>query len=162
MPIDINQRLAKKDVFKDIDGEIDQIWAEALQMFKDGEPLFLSTEAEKLAKVEQIKHSEVDERKGLLEQYLNRKLPENWGNLDLYERRLFLEADNYEGVSERDYVCIAEVWCECLGKNKEDMSRYNTREVNDIMRALPDWEPSNSTRNFKLYGKQKYYSRKLY
>lgn len=162
MPIDINQRRALKDVFVDLDLEIDQIWAEAVHLFKTGEKLFLSPEAEALAKVEQVKHSEVDERKGLLEQYLERKLPANWEDLDIYERRTHLEDPLSGGIYDRDYVCIAEVWCECLGKNKEDMSRYNTRELNDIMRALPDWEPSNSTRNFKIYGKQKYYAKKLY
>ena len=162
MPIDINQHRALKDVFVDLDLEIDQIWAEAVHLFKAGEKLFLSPEAETLAKVEQVKHSEVDERKGLLEQYLDRKLPANWDELDVYERQNYLTDPLSAGTVDRDYVCIAEIWCECLGKNKEDMSRYNTRELNDIMRALPDWEPSNSTRNFKIYGKQKYYAKKLY
>lgn len=40
------------------------------------------------------------------------------------------------------------------------MSRYNTREVNEILRSLPEWEAIASTKNFPLYGKQKYYKRK--
>jgi hypothetical protein len=162
MPIDINQHKATKDVWTDLDDEIDLIWAEAVELYRNGEKLFLSENAEGLAKTEQIKHSEVDERKGLIEQFLDKKLPDDWNDKDLYERRAYLEDPISGGTVVRDYTCIAEIWCECLGKNKEDMSRYNTRDLNDIMRGLQDWEPSASTKNFSLYGKQKYYTRKLY
>ena len=50
---------------------------------------------------------------------------------------------------------------ECLGRKKDDMTKYNTREINDIMRtALTNWEYVNSTKNFSIYGKQKYYKRR--
>jgi hypothetical protein len=55
---------------------------------------------------------------------------------------------------------MAEIWCECLGKAKEDMSRYNTREINDIMKSLEGWEFKATTKNFGYYGKQKYYARR--
>jgi hypothetical protein len=60
----------------------------------------------------------------------------------------------------RTEVCVAEVWCECLGKEKEDMSRYNTRDINDILRGIQNWEGQNSTKMFPIYGKQKYYKLK--
>ena len=63
---------------------------------------------------------------------------------------------------ETVHIYVAEIWCECLGKDKEDMDRYKTREINNILRSLDEWEQSRSTKNFKIYGKQKYYSRKLY
>lgn len=161
MPININQATATKNIFSDLDKEVDQIWAEAVKLFKDGEKLFLSSEAESIAKNEQSKHSEVDDRKGIVEQFLDRKLPKDWKKMDLFTRKAYLEDDKSQGEIERDYVCIAEIWCECLGKAKEDMSRYNTRELNDLMRSLQNWEPMNSTKNFEIYGKQKYYARKL-
>lgn len=160
MPIDVNVDLIMKDVWVDLDGEVNQIWAEAMVLFKKGETLYLSDEAERIAKNEQMKHCEVDERKGLIEQYLDVRLPENWNERDIFERRIYLESDDTKG-SQRDVVCMAEIWCECLGKNKEDMSRYNTREINDIMKSLQGWEYNATTKNFKNYGKQKYYSRKL-
>jgi predicted P-loop ATPase len=166
MPVDIhNVKLTENPklmaLLKD-PNTIDQLWAEAMFLYRKGEKLYLSSDAEKIATVEQKKHSETDERRGLIEAYLNRLLPENWDTLDLYERRAYLEDPLSEkGKSERVFTCIAEVWCECLGKNKEDMDRYKTREINDILRGLDEWEHINSTRNFKIYGKQKYYARKL-
>lgn len=160
-PADVRIEKIKKDVWTDLDGEIDQIWAEAVALFNKGETLFLSKEAEKLAKTEQHKHSETDERRGLIEQYLDTRLPKDWEKMDVFLRRDFLTDDKQEGQYIRDYVCMAEIWCECLGKEKENMSRYNTREINDIMKSLEDWEYHTTTKNFKLYGKQKYYARKL-
>lgn len=162
MPIDVRTEFVKKSVADDLtQEEVDQIWAEAYQIYLKNEPLYLTGEEDIIAKVEQHKHSEIDERKGLIEQYLNTKLPDNWDKMDLYDRRNWLEdplAKN--GVNQKDFVCIAEIWCECLGKDKNDMSRYNTREVNEIMRSLTEWESVSSTKNFSIYGKQKYYKRK--
>ena len=162
-PIDIVVERATKSVFDDLtESEVDQIWAEAMVIYKKGEQLFLSGDAKAIAEHEQHEHSENDERSGIIENYLDRLLPVDWDTLDLYERRAFLDDPlGANGTVERDYVCVAEVWCECLGKNREDMDRYKTREINDILRSLKNWGQCKSTRNFKLYGKQKYYVRKI-
>lgn len=161
MPVDIIKSNIKKDVFSDLDSEVDQIWAEAYYLFQKKESLFLSKEAETIARNEQINHSEMDERKGIIEQYLDRKLPNDWDLKDIFERKEFLMDPLSGGDHTKDAVCMAEIWCECLGKDKDSMNRYNTREINDIMKSMEGWEYVNSTRNFKIYGKQKYYIRKL-
>lgn len=162
LPIDVRPEYAVKNVADELTGEeVDQIWAEAYEMYKQGEPLYMTGEEDTIAKIEQHRHSEQDERKGIIEEYLNAKYPADWDAMDLYDRRKWL-ADplSQAGTVQRDYVCVAEIWCECLNKEKNDMSRYNTRDINDIMRSLPEWEISASTKNFPIYGKQKYYKRK--
>lgn len=166
MPVDIwNKKLIDNEELKEFltnDYEIDQVWAEAVHLFRKGEKLYLSSESEKIATVEQSMHSEVDERRGIIEAYLDRLLPTNWDDMDIFERRNYLEGPlSPNGKIQRDYVCVAEIWCECLGKAKEDMDRYKTREINDILRGLDGWEQIGTTRTFPLYGKQKYYARKL-
>lgn len=162
LPIDVRPEYATKNVAEELtDEEVDQIWAEAYEMYKQGEPLYMTGEEDMIAKIEQHKHSEQDERKGIIEEYLNTKFPDDWDKMDLYDRRRWLEDPlSKNGTIQKDFVCIAEVWCECLGKDKTEMSRYNTREVNEILRSLPEWEAIASTKNFPLYGKQKYYKRK--
>lgn len=161
-PVDIRPEFATKSVINDLTPEeVAQIWAEAYQLYIEGEPLFFDAEEGALARAEQHKHTATDERRGVIEAYLEKYLPDDWNNKDLYDRREWLDdplANN--GTWKRDYICMAEIWCECLGKDKTDMSRYNTREINDIMRSLTDWEFIPSTRNFPIYGKQKYYRRK--
>jgi hypothetical protein len=162
MPIDVRPEFVTKSVVDDLtDYEVDQVWAEAYQLYLNGEPLYLIGEEDKFAKIEQHRHAEADERQGLVEEYLSRLYPANWDTLDIFERRRWLEDPlSKKGQVPKDFVCVAEIWCECLGKDKTDMSRYNTRDINEILRSLPDWEPVASTKNFAIYGKQKYYKRK--
>lgn len=161
-PIDIHEESRTKSVKDDMtDYEVDQIWAEAYELWKDGEMLYFDEEEMALARESQHNHSATDERKGLIESYLNRLYPDNWNELDIYDRRSWLDNPLSEkGTKPKDVVCTAEIWCECLGKDKNDMSRYNTREINNIMASLDDWEFVSSTRTFSNYGKQKYYKRK--
>ena len=162
LPIDVRPEYATKNVAQELtEEEVDQVWAEAYEMYKQGESLYMTGEEDIIAKIEQHKHSEQDERKGIIEEYLNAKYPDNWPNMDLYDRRRWLEDPlSQTGIIQKDFVCVAEIWCECLGKEKNDMTRYNTRDINDILRSLPEWEASTSTKNFSIYGKQKYYKRK--
>lgn len=160
-PVDINPKNATKSILNDLtQNEIDQIWAEAYQIWLTGENLYFNEIESALAKIEQKKHLATDERRGIIEDFIEKPLPDDWYNKDLYERRAWLDDPLTKiGTVKREYVCIAEIWCECLHKEKNDMSRYNTREINDILRDLHNWEFIASTRNFSLYGKQKYYKR---
>lgn len=165
LPMDIhNVKLIDNPALKEFlssKAEIDQVWAEAVALFKDGEPLHLSKDAEAIAEGEQRNHSETDERQGLIEKYLDTPLTPDWPTLDIYERRARLDADELtpKGSQLREFVCVAEVWCECLGKEKTDMDKYKTREINDILKSLYGWEQVKSTKNFPIYGTQKYYKR---
>lgn len=165
IPVDIqNIKLTDNSALRDFlddKNEIDQVWAEAVMLYKKGEPLFLSKETEVLAETEQKIHSDFDERTGIIEKYLNKLLPGDWDKKDIYQRREYYEDELVEkGDQMRQFVCVAEVWSECLGKDKKDIDRYKTREINDILRSLDNWEQLKSTKNFAIYGKQKYYARK--
>lgn len=162
MPIDVRKKYVTKSVMLDLtQDEIDQVWAEAYGLYKQGEALYLVNDEDMIAKSEQRKHAEVDERKGIIEDYLDKKYPEDWDTMDLFDRRSWLDSPIAKnGTVQKNYVCVAEVWCECLGKDKNDMSRYNTRDINEILKSLSNWELSTSTKTFPLYGKQKYYKRK--
>ena len=161
MPIDIDASAATKSIFDITNKSIDQIWAEAVERYSPGMKLILSEDATKIAKIEQSSHSSTDEKSGIIEKYLDMLLPKVWDTLDLEDRRLFLDDPlSTEGTIRRDHVCVAEIWCECLGREKKDMDRYKTREIHDMMRLMDNWERSKSTKTFPLYGKQKFYARK--
>ena len=112
---------------------------------------------------DELENSVGDETTTKIIEYLNRQIPENWKNLNLDERKSFLNYDEKitaQKLTTRKFVCIAEIWCECFGKDKKDMNNYETRELNGIMKKLKNWSAVSSTKNFPLYGKQRFYERK--
>jgi len=169
-PIRVHEQDPTKDVFIELSDatpagryERDQIWAEAVELYKAGEPLYLSPELEAMAAAAQEDHSEVDERTGLISRYLDMLLPDNWEDMNIYERRAFIAGDDTTlpiGTRRREKVCIAEIWCEVLGGQQKDMNKFNTKELHDIMRTIPGWEDnSKSTMRFGIYGTQRGYKR---
>lgn len=161
-PVDVVKERIVSDVYEDLtDDEVGQIWAEVMYMKKQKFPTIFSKEALAIADREQLSHRINDERTGVIEDYLATPLPDNWIEMDIYDRRTFLSDPLVakKGKVIREMVCTAEIWCECMGKNKEDMDKYKTRDINEIMKSLEGWELQKSTRTFKWYGKQKYYVR---
>lgn len=125
--------------------EIDQVWAEAIQAYKDGESLFLSGEVAQMAYAKQQEAMESDDREGLVQDYLDRLLPENWDNMDLYQRRTFLGGSEFEdtpteGTVRRERVCIMEIWCECFGKERQNLKKADSYELEGILNKIGGWE----------------------
>jgi len=54
-------------------------------------------------------------------------------------------------------VCIAEIWCECLKKEKADLNRRESNEIAAIMARFPEWEKNPAAQKVKGYGTQKVY-----
>lgn len=162
-PIEVRPKFATKIVAKDLtEDTIDQIWAEAVQMYQNGEKLYFSEEENELAKKSQQSHSVTDDRTGIIEEYLNMKFPSSWNKKDLFERQQWLNDPLAEkGTEYKEFVCSYEIWCECLGEERKNFNSYSTREINNIMKTLPGWEYVGSKRKSfgKIYGKQKYYKR---
>ena len=161
-PVEVKEKGRTKNVKEDLPKELDQIWAEAVALWKNGEDIYLDKEQEALARVEQEAHREVNEKEGVILQYLDILLPKNWDELDLYKRRNFLQGVDFsEGKVKRTRVCALEVWCECFEKNKSDMKKSDSIEINNILNRLKGWERSEKMIRFKEYGMQRYYERSV-
>lgn len=161
MPIDVAELrlLDNKKLLAFIDNKelIDQIWAEAMELYRAKEPLYLSKEAEEVAKGEQELHEDIDPRVGVIEEYLSRLVPENWRKMDIFERKNWLADELSSGTEEQKEVCAMQVWVEALGKQRDDFDRYNSKELNNVLRSIGGWEMTDETRRFSLYGKQRVY-----
>ena len=96
---------------------------------------------------------------GLVADYLDKLLPDDWEEMDMYSRRQWLETDVH-GTIRRDTVTVLEIWVEALGNSPDRLDRYAAKDLRDIMNAMPGWVSSNGKqRTFKLYGRQRYYKR---
>lgn len=139
---------------------INQLWAEAKDRYFEGETLYLPEELELVARDIQDAHLERDERSGIIYEYLNTLLPEDWDDKDLFSRRTWLEdKGSKQGTVKRTRVCIAEIWAECLGKNPSDITRKDSYAISRIMKTNRDWKPAKRAVWFKLYGSQKGYEK---
>ena len=141
-PIDCFVNVPKKCIWKDLSSEVDQIWAEALELYRAGETLFLSKEVEELARLNQEAHTEKDERETVVREYLEHPIRRDWRKIDLYERRTFLSEDVElsEDIIRRDKVTAYEIWTECYGKPASDLDGYKAKEIRKIMSGFKDWE----------------------
>lgn len=165
-PIDCFIHKPKKSIFNDLKDELEQIWAEACELAKNEfYSLVLSKEAEKIAKEEQEAHSEDNVFKGIILDYLDKKIPKNWNSLDAFAKRTFL--DEYEeqvllhdDLIQRDKVCAAEIWEEALKNSIRFMKKSDSIEINKVLASLKEWEKMKATSKFGKYGVQRGYKRK--
>ena len=157
-PVEVGQEVMVKD-FADFESEVDQVWAEAYELYLSGETLYLDSRMEKEARKQQDAHSEESEKTGLILDYLERKLPGNWAEMNLYERREWLETDEV-GTVERYKVCVMEIWCEVFNGDPKNLTGMTSREINNILRQLPEWEDEKRLKFGKLYGQQRAFVRR--
>ena len=150
-----------RDFWDELDEDtVRLIWAEAVELFRKGEKLYLPKDIEAMAREVQEAYEEDNPRIGLVSAYLDRLLPEDWGTRDLYNRRQWLESD-LKGTEPRTRVCSLEIWAEALGENPNKFDRYASMEVRDILMKLPEWKhQGNKKITASPYGRQRYYVRK--
>ena len=148
--------------------EVDQVWAEAIVKYRAGEELFLKGEVAAQAYVAQQQAMESDDREGIITDYLDHLLPENWDGMDLYQRRSFLGGSEFDGAATagniiRDKVCVMEIWCECFGKERQNLKRTDSYEIEGILTRIGGWQKLTSNKTGKtyypLYGPQKTFVR---
>ncbi|WP_230028912.1 virulence-associated E family protein [Clostridium cadaveris] len=165
-PIDVGMQERSKSVFNDLNKyEIDQIWAEAYELYKNNEPLYLNSEEEKEAAKQQDSHSEESAKAGLIDEYLNKPITEDWYSLSLNDRRAYIQGGDFgevpEGNITRTKTCVMEIWCELFNGDPKQLNPLLSREINEILRGFSNWELSGRLKFGKCYGQQRAYIRKF-
>lgn len=166
-PVDCGIVEPTKNIFKDLKDEVDQIWAEAVELFKSGHKLHLEGKEAEEALKQQREHAEDSPKTGLIEEYLNMDYPINWEDMDLFERRAYLDnPDDDFGITastktmKKDKTCVLEIWCELFKGDPKALTPIQSREINDILRTLDGWERSKNPLRFgNIYGRQRGYIR---
>ena len=142
---------------------VKQIWAETVVYAKAGEKLYLPPELEDYAREEQRAAMERDDREGLVQEYLDMMLPDNWDAMDVYKRKEYVrDADDPMrpiGNVRRMEVSNMEIWCECFGKPKEDMKPSDSYAIAAIMERIDGWGKTGKSRTIPIYGRQRIYRR---
>ncbi len=162
-PVDVCINKPTKSIWKDLDGEIDQLWAEAYVRWQMGEALFLTGEIEEQAKAKQEEHREVNPLEGEIAEFIDKPIPSDWNRWTL-DRRLDYWAGYAKGeytLVQRNRVTVIEIWCEMLRKNKAELlnDKRNAASIRAVLDKL-GWKRLNSYR-CPPYGKQNAFERPI-
>lgn len=156
----VGEDISTKDVFAMGQADVDQLWAEAVERWKQGEALYLPArlEAQARERAEEANEIAADDRAGVIEAFIRRKLPADWYNKTVQERANWFRighGGDFEGAIQREYICGREIANECFGK---DMTRYEMREINQMLHRMPGlkWVGPTNTQD-AAYGCQKRY-----
>lgn len=148
------------------EANVDQIWAEAVMAYRSGESLWLDTDELREAWGQSVAARTVqDELEGMVEEYLDRLLPENWEELTPEARRDFINGDAVtEGircVRKRETVSITEIRVELCGEDrrKNGGNDMTSRRLANIMNSLKGWRKSDRKIRLPYYGPQWVYER---
>lgn len=148
-PVDVHPEKAKYNHWVHLTDElVGRIWAEALHLYKAGEPLELDEEANKEAERQQVLHMETDPREGIIQEWLESPIQDEWG-------------DNTGEEVYRTRVCAAQIWVECLGNKKGTMRPWEAKEICDILRHMPGWRERKGRARVPGYGVQTVFERVL-
>ena len=61
--------------------------------------------------------------------FCNLTLPGGWQNWDINRRTSWLNNPMVKGVEIRHYVCILEIWCECLGQSQVSLKKSDSIKI---------------------------------
>jgi predicted P-loop ATPase len=142
-----------------LEREVDQLWAEAVHHYREMRaaqpygtlPLYLADAeaqliAERLQEAAMVESVD-DAIAGQVAAWLDKPIVS--GDI----------SDTDEGKI-RQTTCLLEMWCDALGRRKDDYNQQNAQMMGRAMAKIKDWDAPGSLYTFRQYGRQRLYRRK--
>lgn len=162
----------KLDFGKYSDEYVNQVWAEAVRIWKtskaqyglkDNPELFLSASEEAAAESVRSLATEEDSMTGLIQAYLDTLVPENWVEMSPEERISWLR-DEEQGIVSGTHpisvVCSLEIWEIALQRERGKHSRVDILQITNALKQLPGWfGPMPKPTRLPFYGPQRVFAR---
>lgn len=151
-----------------LEEEVDQLWAEAVMRYCEGETLWLDDRAvAEEAQATQEMMTVQDELSGQIEEYLDIPLPFNWEDRKPEERRAYIQGDTLDDhacmTCKRTRVCVVEIRVELLGEMRATFNNDGiSRRIAAAMSRMPGWTKGKQRRRVRGYGPQWVYYRDGY
>ncbi|MBS1776019.1 MAG: hypothetical protein JSS64_07035 [Bacteroidetes bacterium] len=149
---------ARKKAFDITPHEIDQIWAEAVELYRKGENLYLPKELVEEATKIQKHHTEEHPWQAIIQNYLDTRVPDGWNKMNIYDRRAYLSGEetlHKEGNILRTRVCLQQIWDEAIAKGRDTIDERSARIIKDCMMNIEGWERVKELKKYGGYGPQR-------
>lgn len=144
------------------DEYIDQLWAEAVHLYRNGERLYLASEESEVAASVRERFTEEDALGGFISDFLDTLVPEEWEEMSPSARIRWMRdrADGMvpEGTRLQTQTCSAQIWVEAMGNRFGDHKRTDLLEITAALKRLPGWR-SVGRRRIPHYGPQVVFER---
>ena len=110
----------------------------------------------------QESHREASAREGVVIEFMERQVPDDWSKWPIDKRRMFwggaVQGESIHLVP-RNRICAMEIWVEAFGGSLREMKSADTREINSIIATVKGWKKSG-TLHFGPYGTQRGFTAK--
>lgn len=145
------------------DDYINQVWAEAVHLWREGEKLHFTAEETELLNTARAPYVQEDPLTGLIERYADTLVPAGWDSLTL-EERLEWRANSAGGFAPAgtetvNSLSALQVWCEVMGRRIGDHSARDMADIQRVLRTLPGWVMHPVPRETAAYGRQQVFIR---
>lgn len=135
---------SKKNAWDVTLNEVNQMWAEAKELYDKGENIMDLADVARMALEQQEAHTEENEYLADLAVFLDTPVPKDWYKKSIGERQQYFRATHEFNVENngkeemilRDVVCPQEFWVECLGRQKGTSDNYASRRINEAFTKL--------------------------
>lgn len=144
------------------DDYVDQVWAEALHMYRQGETMYLDDVESESTEEAREDFLEEDLVEPLVHEYLATKVPKDWDNMSREDRRMwYASAGEFggEGTERINRVCSTQIWVEVLGNEYRERNRSDLLRIGNILKQMPGWTGRPDKVWLPGYGPQKVYER---
>ena len=141
-------------MFRDLDSEKDQIWAEAVVRFRASEPLYLEGDVLKVAEKEQEARLIVDPWESIIFEYMQRPIPADWFGRSIESQKNYWVFNNEEekGLVDRDRICASEILTVCLGIEPKRQTSLDRKRIVDVLKKCRSYSYKKNIRFGKSYG----------
>lgn len=153
----------KVDFQKLTDDYVDQVWAEAVHLYREGELLYLDDEQSITAAAEREGFIEEDALEGVIQEFLDTPVPSDWGSMSsearIGWRQSWLDGLVDDGPARIETTCSAELYVEALGKRFGDHRRSELLDINTALKRVPGWVARPGRHRVRQYGPQQVFVR---
>lgn len=169
-PIEVDASKRKYNIWEQLNAkEIDQVWAEAVAVFKSGEENIMALSKNTYREMQSVQeeHTEDNSYRGVVQAYLEMHIPGDWYSRSIQEQITWVNAtEDYRkelsttSTVARDRVCALEIWCVAFQKDKASFTQTISRQLNTCLDNIKGWTKCTTSR-FGGYGTQRGYIRRI-